>query len=195
MTLRRWLAAAILAVALPGAAPAQDRARGAELAATCGVCHGADGISRLPGIPSLAGQQAGFITVQMILIREGIRQIPAMRPFAQPLSDAEIEAVAAHFAALPPGPPPDRRPRDATLAAAGAALIGPRHCAVCHLPGMTGRDQVPRVAGQREEVLARVLAEYRDGRRVGADPQMNGAVVGLSDAEIAALAHYLAHRE
>jgi cytochrome c553 len=39
------------------------------------------------------------------------------------------------------------------------------------------------------------MREYRDGLRVGADAQMNGAVVGLIDAEIAALAHYLAQRD
>jgi cytochrome c553 len=194
--LRTLLAAAILvAAAFAAPALAQDRGRGAEVAARCAACHGADGISRIPGTPSLAGQQAGFITVQLILIREGIRQIPSMVPFAQPLSDQEIEAVAAHFAALPPGPPADRRQRDPALFAAGQALIGPRNCNVCHLPSLIGREQVPRIIGQREEVLARVMTEYRDGRRSGPDPQMNGAVFGLTDADIAALAHYLAQRD
>jgi cytochrome c553 len=39
------------------------------------------------------------------------------------------------------------------------------------------------------------MAEYRDGRRIGADPQMNGAVFGVSDADLGAIAHYLAHRD
>jgi cytochrome c553 len=39
------------------------------------------------------------------------------------------------------------------------------------------------------------MAEYRDGKRVGIDTQMNGAVQGLLDADIAALAHYLAHQD
>ena len=188
-------AAAVLAAALASPAAAQDKVRGAALAQVCGVCHGPEGISRNRDIPSLAGQQAGFITVQMILIREGIRNVPAMRPFAAGLADQDIEDLSAYFASLRPGPPPDLRPRDDALAARGEALIGPRNCAVCHQPTLHGRDQVPRITAQREDFLAHTLAQYRDGIRIGADPQMNGAVVGLSDGDIAALAHYLAHRD
>jgi cytochrome c553 len=118
-----------------------------------------------------------------------------MLAFAEGLPDRDIEDLAAHFAALPPGPPDDRRARDPALFAAGQALIGPRNCAVCHVPTLAGREQVPRIAGQREDFLARTLAEYRDGMRVGADSQMNGAVAGLSDAQVAALAHYLSQRD
>lgn len=196
MSLRRLLAAAILAAALPAAAAAQDRARGAELAAqSCVNCHGANGRSQMEDIPSLAGQPADFITLQMILFREGIRQVPAMTPFAAGVPDRDIEDLAAFFASLPPGPPQDRRPRDAALFAAGQAITGPRHCASCHGEDYGGRNQIPRIAAQREEFLARTMAEYRDGRRIGADQQMNSAVFGLSDRDIAALAHYLAHRE
>jgi cytochrome c553 len=192
-----WFLAVALATAiLPGIAAAQDRARGAELARErCIVCHGENGRSAIPDIPSLAGQQAGFMTVQLILMREGIRQVPAMRPFAEGLPDQDIEDMAAWFASLPPGPAEDRGPRDAALASAGEALMAPRHCTSCHLPSLAGRAQIPRVNAQREEFLARTLAEYRDGRRIGADAQMNDAMIGLSDAQIAGIAHYLAHRE
>jgi cytochrome c553 len=194
--LSRLLAAAILAVAIHGVAAAQDARRGADIAAHfCANCHGADGRSQMEDIPSLAGQPADFVIVQMILFREQIRQVPAMNAFAANLPDRDIEDLAAWFASLPPGPPDDRRPRDAALFAAGQALTGPRNCGVCHLPDFRGRNQVPRIATQREDFLARTMAEYRDGRRVGIDTQMNGAVVGLSDADIAALAHYLSQRD
>nr|WP_232475145.1 c-type cytochrome [Roseomonas rubea] len=186
----------MIAAATAPAASAQDAARGADIAAhRCVNCHGADGRSSLPDIPSLAGQPASFITVQMILFREGIRQVPAMLAFAEGVPDKDIEDIAAWFASLPPGPPNDRGPRDAALFAAGQAIAGPRNCAVCHLPSYAGREQVPRLAAQREEFLARTMREYRDGQRVGVDSQMNGAVMGLSDADIAALAHYLAQRD
>ncbi|NMJ40841.1 c-type cytochrome [Roseomonas sp. JC162] len=194
--MRRLLAAAVLAAAFAQPGMAQDAARGAPIAADrCAACHGADGRSQMPDIPSLAGQQAGFVTLQMILIREGIRHVPAMADVTRGMPDQDIEDLAAYFASLPPAPPEDRRPRDATLAAAGEALIGPRRCGVCHLPALTGRDQIPRIVAQHETYLARAMMEYRDGHRVGADTQMNGAMVGLSDADIAALAHYLAHRD
>lgn len=191
---RAFLLAAALLAAVP--AHAQDARRGGELAAeSCAACHGAQGRSATPDIPSLAGQPAEFITIQTILFREGLRQVPAMNAAAANLPDRDIEDLAAWFASLPPAPPEDRRARDPALFAAGQALTGPRNCGVCHLPNFRGRNQIPRLTGQREEFLARTLAEYRDGRRVGVDTQMNGAVHGLSDAEIAALAHYLAMLE
>ena len=186
------LAAALLAAATPEVAQAQDAARGARLARqACIICHGANGRSQMDEIPSLAGQPAEFITLQMILFREGIRQVPAMMAFAAGVPDDDIEDMAAFFASLPPGPPDDRRPRAAALFAAGQALTGPRRCGVCHVSDFGGRNQIPRLAAQHEEFLSRAMIEYRDGRRAGADTQMNGAVVGLSNAEIAALAHYL----
>lgn len=175
---------------------AQDARRGADLALhRCAGCHGEDGRSRQPDIPSLAGQPAEFIVLQMILFREGLRQVPAMNAFAEGLADRDIEDLAAFFASRPPGPPDDRRPRDAALFAAGGALSAARNCGVCHLPDYRGRAQVPRIAAQREDFLARTLREYRDGVRAAPDPQMNGAAAGLSEAEIAALAHYLAQTE
>lgn len=190
----RVLAAAVLAAALSPMASAQDARRGAELAAqTCLACHGDNGRSQTENVPSLAGQPADFITIQMILFREGIRQAPPMNDFAANMPDTDIQDIAAFFATLPPGPPDDRSPRDAALFARGQAFMGPRHCATCHVADFGGRAQIPRVAAQREEFLAHTMREYRDGKRAGVDTQMNGAVVGLSDADIAAIAHYLAH--
>ncbi|WPB85690.1 c-type cytochrome [Sediminicoccus rosea] len=195
MSLRLTLAAALLAAATSGSALAQDARRGAELVAPCAQCHGANGRSQLPDIPSLAGQPADFITIQMILLREGLRNVPAMQPFAAGKSDQDIQDIAAYFATLPPGPPDDRRPLDRALFAAGQALSGPRHCATCHVSDYGGRAQIPRVAAQREDYLLHALTQYRDGLRAGPDTQMNGAVQGLSDADLIALAHYLSHRD
>jgi cytochrome c553 len=140
----RLLAAALLAAAIPGVAAAQDARRGADLAAhACVNCHGANGRSQMEGIPSLAGQPAAFITVQMILFREGIRQVGAMNAFAANMADKDIEDLAAYFASLPPGPPDDRRPRDAALFAAGQALSGPRNCAVCHVSDYAAARRSP----------------------------------------------------
>jgi cytochrome c553 len=191
-----FLAAAVLAAALPTIAAAQDKARGETLAVgRCTACHGENGRSHLQHIPSLAGQQPLFIVTQLILMREGIRQVPAMQAFVQGIADQDVEDLAAYYTSLPAGPAEDRSPRDAALATRGEVVMGPRHCTVCHLPTLHGQEQVPRITGQREEFLARTLAAYRDGNRVGADPQMNDTVRGLPDADIAAVAHYLAHRD
>jgi cytochrome c553 len=194
--LRVSLAAVLLAAAFSLPAIARDPARGAEIAAErCAACHGMDGKSTVAEIPRLAGQQSGFITLQMILFREGIRQVPAMQAPTEKLSDTDIEAVAAYYAGLPSAAPEDRTPRDAALMARGQAIAAARNCGVCHLPNYAGRAQMPRLTHQHEGFLAHTMAEYRDGQRIGIDTQMNGAVQGLSNADIAALAHYLAHQD
>ena len=196
MKLRVSLAAVLLAAAFSLPAIARDPARGAEIAAErCAACHGMDGKSTVAQIPRLAGQQSGFITLQMILFREGIRQVPAMQAPTEKLSDTDIEAVAAYYAGLPSAAPEDRTPRDAALMARGQAISAARNCGVCHLPNYAGRAQMPRLTHQHEGFLADTMAEYRDGQRIGIDTQMNGAVQGLSNADIAALAHYLAHQD
>ena len=196
MKLRVSLAAVLLAAAFSLPAIARDPARGAEIAAErCAACHGMDGKSTVAEIPRLAGQQSGFITLQMILFREGIRQVPAMQAPTEKLSDTDIEAVAAYYAGLPSAAPEDRTPRDAALMARGQAISAARNCGVCHLPNYAGRAQMPRLTHQHEGFLAHTMAEYRDGQRIGIDTQMNGAVQGLSNADIAALAHYLAHQD
>jgi len=190
-----WRLPALVVAAFLAALPAgaQDAQRGGSLAAhSCANCHGADGRSQQPGIPSLAGQPAEFITLQMILFREGLRQVPTMTAFAANLPDRDIEDIAAHFAAFPHGPPDDRRPRDAALFAAGQAIAARANCGVCHLPDFRGRNQIPRLTAQREEFLLSTMIEYRDGLRVGTDSNMNGAVAGIGNADLAALAHYLA---
>ncbi len=93
-------AALAAAVAFPSAA--QDAAQGAALAEErgCGSCHGARGIAEQPQVPSLAGQPAEFIALQMILFRERLRDAPPMPDMAQGLDDTQIEDLAAHLAAL-----------------------------------------------------------------------------------------------
>lgn len=193
------LAAALVlaaAAAVPVALAAGEAGRGAALAESraCGTCHGLAGRSGMPGAPSLAGQPTDFTTLQLILFREGLRDVPPMTQLARGLTDAEIEDLAAHYAALPPGPPPDRGAPDPARLAAGAELAARLNCGVCHRPDYAGQAQVPRIAAQREEYVAATLMEYRDGRRRGTDTNMNAVVYGLTEAELGALAHLLAHR-
>jgi cytochrome c553 len=51
---------------------------------------------------------------------------------------------------------------------------------------------MPRVAGQREAYLVKSFKEYQAGARVGTQAAMAEAVRGLSDADLADLAYYLA---
>lgn len=158
----------------------------------CATCHGKTGNSELEKIPSLAGQPELFIVNQLILFREGLRKSEQMTPFAKGLDDKEIIALAAHLSKLSPKPAPT--PADPALDARGAALSQAMRCGVCHLPNYAGREQIPRIAGQREDYLVYSLKAFRDQPRAGADTNMAAAVYGISDADILALAHYLARK-
>lgn len=63
-------------------------------------------------------------------------------------------------------------------------------CAACH--GATAGAAIPPLAEVAPEHLAALLAEYRDGRR--ANPVMQAVARSLGEAEVAALAAYLASR-
>jgi cytochrome c553 len=87
---------------LSGAAlAAGDAAAGKTKATTvCAGCHGAEGISNNPMWPNLKGQKEGYIIKQLKAFRDGTRTDPMMSPMAKPLTDADIENVAAYFSSL-----------------------------------------------------------------------------------------------
>src|SRR5688500_544680 len=116
MTLSRCVFLLALAFGFFSGVPA-GAADGANLAKQCGACHGEDGNSRQPEIPSLAGQPEFFLLNQLVLMREGVRRVEVMAPFVAKLTDADIEALAKHFSALEARP--SEEPIDAALAARG----------------------------------------------------------------------------
>nr|WP_282571771.1 c-type cytochrome [Roseomonas acroporae] len=176
-------------------ARAGDASRGAALAEPCAACHGPRGRSAMENVPSLAGQPETYLTLQLILFREKLRDVEPMSTLVRELTDAQVEDIAAYYAGLPPGFPPGQMPPPgAALLARARPLAEAAHCNVCHLPSYAGRDNVPRLAGQREDYLRHALQGYRDGSRTGADTQMNGIAAALSAEDIAALAHFLARR-
>lgn len=158
----------------------------------CSGCHGEDGNSKIENVPSLAGQPEFFMLNQLVLMREGVRRIEAMAPFVKDLTDADIEALAKHFAKLEPSA--SGEPVDPVLVKRGADIAAARRCASCHLPTLAGQDQMPRVAKQRIDYLIYSMKALRDDKRTGADTLMTAAILGLSDADLAALAHYGASR-
>ena len=164
----------------------------AEQVETCGACHGEDGNSRMPRLPSLAGQPNFYLMNQLILIREGVRKIPEMEALAKDLKDDDILALAAHYAAAP-SKRSEETP-DPTLVTRGAQVAASHHCASCHTPALTGQEQMPRLAGQRIDYMVESLKAMRDNRRTSADPLMVETVVGLSDQDLTALAHYAASK-
>ena len=77
----------------------------AMLADACAPCHGTDGMS--PGaIPALSGKSADYIVQRMLEFKAGAREGTVMNRIAKGYTDAEIAAVAQHFAVLGRSPQP-----------------------------------------------------------------------------------------
>ena len=193
---RRVLAAAALGLSALGAAAQTVPAAAASAPAAalpianCVACHGPGGSSQLPETPSIAGQPRLFIENQLVLMREGLRDVPVMKPHVERLTDEQIGALARHFAAQTAVPMPlTVRPAQRLR---GAELSRRALCGTCHLADYTGQHQVPRLAGQNEAYLLYALKQFRDHPGPGRDTIMAASLHGMNDGDLADLAHYFA---
>jgi cytochrome c553 len=174
-------------------AHAADIAAGKEKAELCVGCHGEAGISQIENIPSLAGQPDQFIQWQLVFFRSGTRKSDEMQPVVEQISNEDIRNLGAYLASLTPPkpPPPDDNP---DLSRKGAEAAAGRRCASCHTDTYAGTKAVARLAGQREDYLLKALRDYKSGARSGGGmAAMAEVTYPLSEEEITALAHYLAH--
>jgi cytochrome c553 len=114
-----------------------------------------------------------------------------MRGMLKGFSDPDLADVAAFFAGQ--ALPADTAKVDSKLHARGAQIAKDRGCGSCHFGNFNGQNQIPRIANQREDYLVMSLKAYRDNKRSGIDTSMNNAMYQVTDEEISALAHFLAH--
>ncbi len=183
------LAAALLLLAAGTCALRASETTFAERLKICGACHGTDGNSARENIPSLAGQPEIFLTNQLIYFREGLRHSELMAPLVEGLTDADIEALARYYSRLPPAT--INHPMNRQLYDKGGALSKTMRCGTCHLPDYSGRAQMPRLAGQREDYLVPAMRSYLNETRGGPDTTMIDVLRGLTVGDIRALAHYI----
>ena len=206
---RTLLLAAVAGTFAAGATHAQAPAAKPDLARAesivkevCAACHGADGNSATPTNPSLAGQGAEYITLQLQHFQSGIRVNAIMQAMAAPLKPDEMKALGVYFSQQKSK---GLAAKDATLASAGQKLYrggdiasGMPACAACHSPNGAGVPKnYPRLAGQYAEYTYAQLKAFRDGER-GADKEgkdYNGKIMAtvaarMSDPQMKALAEY-----
>lgn len=102
--MKYWMAATLLAAALPAFADGDVNA-GAQKAATCLACHGAEGKSAVPLYPNLAGQHAPYLLHSLQAYKKGERsggQAEVMKAFVAGLSDQDMEDLSAYYSSLKP---------------------------------------------------------------------------------------------
>lgn len=201
------LAGAMCAPAALAQAPAgkPDLAKAQTIAKDlCSACHGTDGNSPSPINPSIAGQPAEYITLQLAHFRSGIRANAVMQGMTAALTPADMQALGAYFSQQKPK---GLAAKDAALVAAGQKLwrggdaaTGVPACAACHMPTGAGlAKNYPRLAGQYADYTLAQLKAFKTGER-GADKDgkdANGRIMGaiaakMTDAQMKAVAEYSA---
>jgi cytochrome c553 len=198
-----WSLATLALASLPAlaagagtAAAKPDLAKGQAAAAVCMACHTADGSRGLPANPIIAGQFPEYIAKQLHDFKSGKRQNAIMQGMAAPLSEEDILNISAFYGskAAPTGV---ARNKD-------TVLLGERiwrggitdrkipACAGCHGPNGAGIPvQYPMLAGQHAEYTEAQLIAFRSGARAN-NAQMTGVAAKMNDAEIKAVADYIA---
>ncbi|HYU70008.1 MAG TPA: c-type cytochrome [Burkholderiales bacterium] len=182
-------AAAIFAAALCFFLPFAAAGEIPLKAQACVACHGPGGNSTDPAMPSLAGQPAQFISMQLFMFREGNRKDPQMSPMASSLSNADMNELAAYFSSQKPAAALHETASE--NAAAGRRLAEQHHCVQCHGPALLGLQHIPRLAGQQFAYLRTQLRGFKAGTRADFDGNMTSAAELLSEKDIEILADYL----
>jgi len=162
-----------------------------ERAAPCLACHGERGQSETENTPSLGGQQPAYTLIQLFMFREKLRVFEPMNEMAKPLSDEDLRAFS-EFIGKMPAPDPAADPGDPARLQRAQALVQQHRCNSCHNTDFTGRDNVPRIANQREDYLDKTMREYKDNSRHGYDATMAEVLQPVTPEQIGDLAYYLA---
>jgi cytochrome c553 len=182
----------VIAAALASLAAATAAAQTLqERIPTCLACHGEKGQSQIENVPSLGAQTAPYSLIQLYMFREKLRTAEPMNDMTKGLSDDDLRTLSDLIAKQPP-PQPVEGAIDNARVAAAQALVAQHRCNFCHAPTLVGQENVPRIAGQREDYLLKTLRAYKDNTRRGYDAQMSEVVYPLKDEDFADLAYFLA---
>ena len=184
-----FVCSALLALPLqsPASGPSAD-----ALSLPCNGCHGSEGVSAGEGIPSIAGQNAEFMTRAMLEYRNGTRSATIMNRIARGYKEYQLRKIARYFSRKPWRS--IRGAREPGLLELGRRLHR-QHCAECHEDTGRYQDQdVPRIAGQRPRYLYMQMMLYRDGSDNLPQPtEMAEKMALIDDAGVKALAELYAN--
>jgi cytochrome c553 len=161
--------------------------------APCYACHGDNGQSPNPDTPSLGAQPSAYVLIQLYLFREKLRRVDLMNEAVKGFTDDDLRTFADTLSRLPP-PPPAADTSDPARMDRGRALVHQHRCNVCHSPDLAGRDNIPRIAGQREDFLVKTMREYKTNIRAGYDASMGDVLQPVSDGDILDLAYFTARQ-
>ena len=127
----------------------------------CAACHGDGGISRRPGMPSLAGLEPQYLVSAMKAYITGQRKHALMKALLSGLGEGELNKIALYYARQIPG-----RAQTPPVGEASAGQTDIDACAGCHGErGISVSSSVPNLAGQDARYLADQLRAFKYGAR------------------------------
>lgn len=194
-----FASAVVLALSMGVSYAAGDATAGQSKAAACAACHGVDGNSNGPEWPNLAGQHASYIVKQLHAFKAGERSNPVMSPQAQPLSDQDMEDIAAYFSSQKvkgSEAEPAKVNLGRSIYQGGVASNNVTACMACHGPDGSGNPAAlyPSLHGQKSGYVVLQLQNYRAHTRTTDKAQagiMETEAGKLSDDQIKAVASYI----
>jgi len=161
-----------------------------DLARTCNNCHGMNGVSVGPSMPSIGGLSEPYLKNMMLQWKSGERYSATMGRLIKGYSDEQIAALATHFSKLPWTPVVQKA--DAKIVAQGKAAT--ERCETCH--GATGSEpddtDTPKINGQWAQYMEMELMKYRDDSVKMPHKKMRGNSKKLDEADVAAVAQFYA---
>jgi len=161
-------------------------AAGKAAAAACAGCHGEDGVSRIPGTPSLVGLDPKYFVASVSAYKGGQRKNDVMKALVAGIGDGDAKNIALHYALQKPARAATSAQGDAAAGKTAAAA-----CAGCHgEQGVSASADTPSLAGQDSQYIAAALRAYKDGSR--SNDAMKGLAAALDDAAMKNLSAYYA---
>lgn len=196
------LAGGLLAGALSlSVTPALAEMAAEMLSNTCAGCHGTNGVSAGPAMPTIAGLPAEHIKTMMKGFKSGERPSTIMDRISKGYSDEEIDVIAKYFAkqkwgnAVSHANSKTATPVDANLAKEGKKAVD--KCNKCHEEnGKSQEDDIPRMAGQWLDYIMIRMEDYKNPALKVPQPEKMAKQMDKKSAdELKAIAHFWASQK
>ncbi len=184
-----WIVVLGLSIAAHQARADADAGK-AKAEQLCVACHGAQGNPIMPTIPILSAQTARYLYLELQDFKAARRTDPVMSPLAASLTRDDMLNLAEYFSAQPPVYPPFTTDRARVLR--GAKKAEETLCTMCHLGGLKGQNEIPRLAGQQPAYTMKELHDFKSHTRTNDGGNMQSVAQTLSDEDIIDLTHYIA---
>lgn len=188
---------------LSGSSAAEAGITGEMLANTCAGCHGTNGVSAGPAMPTIAGMPARYLKEIMADYRSGKRPSTIMGRLAKGYSEEEVALMADFFAkqkwqnAVSAPQSQQATPVDSKLAKEGEKLARSAKCDKCHEEdGVFQDDETPRMAGQWLDYLRFKMQDIKNPDiNIPQSDKMKVSFAKLSAEELEAVSHYYASQQ